>query len=120
MPTLILFHFHDACSIVVPADLQRSIDAAAEFCEQAGLVSSVDKTKVVERSLQLCQGLSGGFVVVRIYIAFSSLSSGVPFLTVSTALPSPLASFMSGAWAQLRQQWEVAVQHVSWPVVSPI
>ena len=31
-----------------PADLQRLIDAAAEFCDQTGMVISVDKTKVLD------------------------------------------------------------------------
>ena len=90
-----------------PAHLQRLIDAAAEFCEQTGMVISVDKTKIVVFSSSLpgpFQWLCGGAPLhwVRQFEYLGALFDGAQGINLTFG---KLHRNMWGAWAQLRQQY---------------
>ena len=90
-----------------PADLQRLIDAAVEFCDQTGMVISVDKTKVVV----FCSCVPGPFEWhcggaplhwVQQFEYLGALFDGAHGINVTFG---KLHRNMWGAWAQLRQQY---------------
>ena len=73
-----------------PADLQRLVDAAAEFCEQTGMLISADKSKVLP-SLTASQDLISGIVLAQPLSGSNNFGTWAQYLTAARALTVHMA-----------------------------